>query len=461
MEKDSLSVNAIVDNSEIADTVTDMMWDVVANTAKLVPPKDITNYDKNIEDKTNLSQYFNKEPPPLDDIINVQSEHRALSPQPKSNDIPATLQPNIASINDTPLPNVPPKDNDIQHAMPINEIYEEKKKKLDIIRQLGVLESRGIKLSQRYNINSDYETMKYEYDLHKKIRSKKLGIKFMNRCMVNSCLGMEYALSFYNPFNIKLDDWNEKIDSEIDDYYEVFSELYEKHMKDDSVFISPEFKLAYMLLGSALTHHFKNELMGAIPDVDTAMKNMPSMANQLKGHTNAKKVKEVASTYKRTISNKNDKEHDNARKLTQDMYNMKLQEIRELRQRDQQNKSHIESLEKHIESHNNVTTTKQKIMRAPPLIPQNILPHHNIPNRPHRNIPGGTQTSSFGQINQSTSSFGKISNKHRDDDRSADASRDGGNRLSFPNFMPNKKIKRNKKTTVTVDTSSIMGKSFN
>ena len=55
-----------------------------------------------------------------------------------------------------------------------NELSEEGKmlKRLDMLRKLGELAQYKVKLSQNYNMNSDYFTMKYEYQLHTNIRAK-------------------------------------------------------------------------------------------------------------------------------------------------------------------------------------------------------------------------------------------------------------------------------------------------
>ena len=45
-------------------------------------------------------------------------------------------------------------------------------KKLNMLRKLGELTQYGVKLSQNYNMNSDYQAMEYEYELHKELELK-------------------------------------------------------------------------------------------------------------------------------------------------------------------------------------------------------------------------------------------------------------------------------------------------
>ena len=64
-------------------------------------------------------------------------------------------------------------------------------KKLDMLRKLGELAQYGVKLSQNYNMNSDYFAMKYEYELHKNIRAKQNSVNWMSSLMLNCIYGIE------------------------------------------------------------------------------------------------------------------------------------------------------------------------------------------------------------------------------------------------------------------------------
>ena len=50
-----------------------------------------------------------------------------------------------------------------------NAICDLRNKKLDMLQKLSELAQRGIKISQNYNINSSYEEMNMEYNIHTKI----------------------------------------------------------------------------------------------------------------------------------------------------------------------------------------------------------------------------------------------------------------------------------------------------
>ena len=130
-------------------------------------------------------------------------------------------------------------------------------KKLDMLRKLGELAQYGVKLSQNYNMNSDYFTMKYEYELHKNIRAKQNFINWTSSVMLNCIYGVEILNEKYNPFELKLTGWSEQINADISNYYDVFGEIYEKYNKPGKA-MSPELRLILMLGGGALKFHLNN-----------------------------------------------------------------------------------------------------------------------------------------------------------------------------------------------------------
>jgi hypothetical protein len=133
-------------------------------------------------------------------------------------------------------------------------------KKLDMLRKLGELAQYGVKLSQNYNMSSDYFTMKYEYELHKNIRAKQNSVNWMSSLMLNCIYGVEILNDKYNPFDLKLKNWSEQINADINNYYDIFGEIYEKYNKPGKN-MSPELKLILMVSGSALKFHLNNTLL--------------------------------------------------------------------------------------------------------------------------------------------------------------------------------------------------------
>ena len=161
-------------------------------------------------------------------------------------------------------------------------------KKLDMLRKLGELKQRGANLSQNYSLNSNYKHMEYEYKLHHDIRSKQNSIHWMSHMFVGTIKGLEMLNDHYNPFDFNLEGLSKKISENMDPYYDVMGEIYEKYNGPGKK-MQPEYRLILMVAGAALqtqivkfipdsvtkaTKHFKN-------DVDTIqnLKQKASMSS--------------------------------------------------------------------------------------------------------------------------------------------------------------------------------------
>jgi hypothetical protein len=153
--------------------------------------------------------------------------------------------------------------------------------KLNMLRKLGELTQYGVRLSQNYNMASDVNAMKYEYELHRNIRDKQNGIKLCSGFMMNAVSAIEFLNGRYNPFQFKLKGWAEHMNSEIADYYDIFGELYEKYGAGTGR-MAPELKLLLMVSSSAVQYHLTNTMFKTLPNLDEALKNNPQVIKYIR-----------------------------------------------------------------------------------------------------------------------------------------------------------------------------------
>jgi hypothetical protein len=83
----------------------------------------------------------------------------------------------------------------------------------------------------------------------------------------------------FDPFDIKIDGWGEQINENINDYDDVFGELYEKYKSKAT--LAPELKLMFQLGGSAMMVHMTNTMFkSAMPGMDDIMRQNPDLMRQ-------------------------------------------------------------------------------------------------------------------------------------------------------------------------------------
>jgi tetrahydromethanopterin S-methyltransferase subunit B len=84
----------------------------------------------------------------------------------------------------------------------------------------------------------------------------------------------------YNPFEIQLDGWSENVMENVDDYDEVFEELYVKYRS--KMHVAPEIKLIMMLGGSAMMFHLTNSMFKSVmPNMNDVIKQNPGLVQNM------------------------------------------------------------------------------------------------------------------------------------------------------------------------------------
>jgi hypothetical protein len=91
--------------------------------------------------------------------------------------------------------------------------------------------------------------------------------------------GIEFLNNRFDPFDIKLDGWGEQINENVNDYDEIFGELYEKYKSRATM--APELKLLFQLGGSAIMVHMTNTMFkSALPNMDDILRQNPDLMRQ-------------------------------------------------------------------------------------------------------------------------------------------------------------------------------------
>ena len=153
-------------------------------------------------------------------------------------------------------------------------------KRIELLRKLSDIKSKGYKLSKEYDFNSSIEEMEYEYDLLKSFAERRNGIKLYKNTILNFSNILEFFNNKYDPFGIKLDGWSEHMNVEIDSYDDVMEELYAKY-KSTGKSMPPELKLFMLIGASASAFHFSKAYLTKMPGLDGLMNVQPEIMSKL------------------------------------------------------------------------------------------------------------------------------------------------------------------------------------
>jgi hypothetical protein len=158
-----------------------------------------------------------------------------------------------------------------------NELNE----KREILYQLNRLQAKGHQIPHSFNMSSDLNEMKSEYDRIVRDKDTDSSIRFQRKMMMAFVTGTEYLNTRYDPLSIKLDGWSEQVHENITDYDDIFEELHNKY-KSKGKKMAPELRLFISLTGSAFMFHLTSKMFkeSSIPGVEEVFKANPALMKQ-------------------------------------------------------------------------------------------------------------------------------------------------------------------------------------
>jgi hypothetical protein len=158
---------------------------------------------------------------------------------------------------------------------------EERKKKMDMINKLNRLQTKGYNLTKKFTMDNSLDEIQTEYDRLLDAKNLEASLRFQRQCLMGVVTGAEFMNGKFNPFDWELDGWSESVHENIEDFDEVFEELYDKYKNRGAM--PPEAKLLMSLVGSGFMFHMSNSFfrskMSAV-DPNDIFRNNPQLAKQ-------------------------------------------------------------------------------------------------------------------------------------------------------------------------------------
>jgi hypothetical protein len=164
-------------------------------------------------------------------------------------------------------------------SVPLEQKYSKEellREKFKYLRKLESLEKKGVELSKKYSMESSLLEMQGEYETIMEEKAKQNSVKFQGNMLMAIINGIEFLNGKFDPFDIKLDGWSEQVQENVNDYDDVFAELYDKYKSKASM--APELKLLFQLGGSAMMVHMTNTMFkSAMPGMDDILRQNPDL----------------------------------------------------------------------------------------------------------------------------------------------------------------------------------------
>jgi hypothetical protein len=223
-----------------------------------------------LEPLDNISIPLGPEPIPLAPMPEIRINREGSSNMNSSNSGAGGIAPNLDAYN--------------SHFQPIRtqeDIEKEKKEKAELLTKLTRLESRGYTLTHRFTMDNNLDEIRQEFERLSDQRNLEASIKFQRQMMMGFVTGAELLNNKFDPFGWQLDGWSESVHENVEDFDEVFEELYDKYKGKGAM--PPEARLLFMLAGSGFMFHMSNQFFRSKTQgmgMEDILRQNPELAKQ-------------------------------------------------------------------------------------------------------------------------------------------------------------------------------------
>jgi len=163
---------------------------------------------------------------------------------------------------------------------PPRDLEKERAEKIEYLNKLQRLESKGYPISKRFTMDNNLEEIKQEYTRLVDARNLEGSLRFQRQMLMGAITGLEWMNDKFDPFDIKLEGWSESVHTNVEDFDEIFEELYDKYK--DRGKMMPEMRLMMAVAGSGFMCHVSNSFFRQkMPSMDDVLKSNPMLAKQM------------------------------------------------------------------------------------------------------------------------------------------------------------------------------------
>jgi hypothetical protein len=280
--QNSQGINLLEDkihNKKQQSTDTDYYFNMIANPSKTAAlnieseSSEVEEITKQSESSESSSSRKSRKSNSSDKKSSSRSDKKSSESKEKYERIkipPPSSQPKTYFTNNEP-PN-PPK---------VELSYQEMRlRKIEMLRKLSEIKTKGFTLSKEYDFNSSLEEMEYEFELLRSFADKRNGVKIFKGGLLQAVSVIEFLNDKYDPFDFHLSGWGDHLQLEVDSWEDVLEEIYEKY-KGSGRKMAPEVKLLYLIIASAGAFHFTKSQSSKLPGLDSVLASNPGLLSSI------------------------------------------------------------------------------------------------------------------------------------------------------------------------------------
>jgi sulfur carrier protein ThiS len=381
-------------------TDTDYYFNMIANPTK------VTNKEKSVESESSLHDLLKNTESDKSSTSTSSNSSKSSESRPSYDKIPIAKR---GSPKPPQIPSYKPSGDNVPEVIgatasgtaavmvstadvkPLTP-QEIRLKKIELIRKLCEIKSKGFTLTKEYDFNSSIEEMEYEYELLRSFADKRNGVKIFRNGILQAVSVIEFLNDKYDPFDFHLSGWGDHVTGEIDSWEDVLEELYEKY-KGSGKKMAPEIKLLYLIVASAGAFHFTKSQASKMPGLDAVLAANPGLLSKIMNPKKNDESQFMTAQEVNIMKQKEEfkkKENDNKMKMQQQQTMMMQMQEQLKKQQDMLDKQTKVNSSQSVNDILNSRTFNSEPMAAnskPAPLPQSIPVNQLRPNIPDIRAP--------------------------------------------------------------------------
>ena len=184
------------------------------------------NYEENKDDSSNISK------------ININDE---------DDEIRNNIKEDIERFKDSEK-----EMNDLEEYENATPEYKKFLKFRLINKMADLSKNKGVIFTQNYNLNSDYMTMKAEYDYQVSLTVKKQAVKNYYNILLTVLKGLEFGNKRWDPLGIDLDGLSNNVETSKEELLDALGDFYNEHQTIIGGTASPIVRIGFIIVQAAI-----------------------------------------------------------------------------------------------------------------------------------------------------------------------------------------------------------------
>ena len=200
-------------------------------------------------------------------------------------DEPTTTSSSIPSFFNDSNPSTTFESSPLPETPPIRKTFEQiQKEKAELLRKLERYRKKGYFVYRNFDMNSEVEDIKNEYENVKEEASLQRSLRQQKDVLITTSRFIEgiatHELVQEYTGKLELEGWSQHMMETVDDYEDIMEDLHDRYGKMFKDGEYPEARLLFSVIHSAIMFHITKKYVQQMPNLGNLLNSNPQLAKE-------------------------------------------------------------------------------------------------------------------------------------------------------------------------------------